>query len=60
MHNGNSELRERRKSFLLRIPAELWREIEQWAATDMRSANAQVEFLLRQALLRYKERGKGP
>ncbi len=56
--NRGSDVTEERKPFLLRMPAELWREIEQWAASDMRSVNAQVEFLLRQALSRQKERSK--
>jgi hypothetical protein len=34
----------------------LWAEIERLAAAELRSANAQVEFLLRQALA---ERGIG-
>jgi hypothetical protein len=39
-----------RKSFLLRIDAKLWQEIEQWAQDDLRSVNGQIEFLLRQAM----------
>lgn len=39
-----------RKSFLLRIDAALWEELERWAADELRSANGQVEFLLRQAV----------
>ncbi|MBC7471089.1 MAG: toxin-antitoxin system HicB family antitoxin, partial [Ramlibacter sp.] len=35
----------------------LWTEIERLAAQDLRSANAQVEFLLREALAR---RGRLP
>ncbi len=41
-----------RKAFLLRIPADLWKELEKWAADDLRSVNAQIEFLLRQAIVR--------
>jgi len=43
---------EARKPFLLRIPPELWKEIEKWAADDLRSVNAQIEFILRQAVSR--------
>lgn len=43
-----------RKSFLLRIPPDLWRELERWAAADLRSVNGQIEFLLRQAVARRK------
>jgi hypothetical protein len=43
-----------RKAFLLRLSPELWRELERWAADDLRSINAQIEFLLRQAVSRRK------
>jgi len=46
-----------KKAFLLRIDAALWAEIERLAQADLRSANAQVEFLLREALSR---RGAAP
>ena len=39
-----------KKSFLLRIDPQLWAEIERLAATELRSVNAQVEYLLRDAL----------
>jgi len=39
-----------KKSFLLRIDPALWTEIERLAAAELRSANAQVEYLLRDAL----------
>ncbi|NRF69125.1 hypothetical protein HLB44_19195 [Aquincola sp. S2] len=39
-----------KKSFLLRIDPALWAEIERLAAAELRSANAQVEYLLREAL----------
>jgi hypothetical protein len=41
-----------RKSYLLRIDPELWAEIERLAQAELRSANGQVEFLLREALAR--------
>ena len=40
-----------KKSFPLRIDPALWAEIERMAAQELRSANAQVEYLLRQALI---------
>jgi len=43
-----------RKEFLLRIDPALWRELEHWAADDLRSVNAQVEWLLREAVRRRK------
>ena len=44
-----------RKPFLLRIPPDLWRELEKWAADDLRSVNGQIEFLLRQAVAKRKK-----
>ncbi|MDO4807680.1 MAG: Arc family DNA binding domain-containing protein [Coriobacteriales bacterium] len=40
----------KRKQYPLRIDPEVWDAILKWAADDMRSANAQVEFILRKAL----------
>jgi hypothetical protein len=39
-----------RKQFLLRIDPDLWAELERWAADELRSVNAQVEWLLREAV----------
>jgi hypothetical protein len=41
-----------RKSFLLRLNPRLHRMLEKWAADDMRSLNAQIEFLLTDAARR--------
>ena len=49
-----------RKPFLLRIPPALWREIEKWAADDLRSVNGQIEFLLREAVARRKKEKPPP
>ena len=46
-----------KKSFLLRIDPALWAEVERLAAQELRSANAQVEYLLRDALAK---RGRKP
>jgi hypothetical protein len=46
-----------KKSFLLRVDPALWEAVEQLAAQELRSANAQVEYLLREALAR---RGRQP
>lgn len=40
-----------RKQYPLRIDPEVWEAVQKWAADDMRSANGQVEFILRRALL---------
>ncbi len=41
-----------RKSFLLRISPELYAVLEKWAADELRSVNAQIEFLLMEAARR--------
>lgn len=41
-----------KKAFLLRVDPELWAAIERLAQSELRSANAQVEYLLRDALER--------
>ena len=40
-----------RKSFLLRLPPDLMEELNRWARDELRSVNAQIEFLLRRALM---------
>ncbi len=39
-----------RKSFLLRIDAALYDDLKRWAGAELRSANGQIEFLLRRAV----------
>ena len=41
-----------RKSFLLRISPELYETLERWAADELRSTNAQIEYLLVEAARR--------
>jgi len=41
-----------KKSFALRLDPALWAEVERLAAQELRSANAQIEYLLREALAR--------
>ena len=48
---------ETRKQFLLRINPELWTELERWAAEELRSVNGQIEYILRQAIIRRKSSG---
>jgi len=43
-----------RKSFLLRMDPELWKELEAWAQQELRSVNGQMEYLLKQAVMRRK------
>jgi len=46
-----------KKQFPLRLDPALWEEIERLAAIELRSSNAQIELLLREAL---KRRGIKP
>jgi hypothetical protein len=39
-----------RRPFLLRVDPELHEALQRWAGDDLRSLNAQIEFLLRRAL----------
>ena len=39
-----------KKKFLLRIDKNIHAALEKWAADDLRSINAQIEFLLTQAI----------
>lgn len=44
----------KRKSFLLRIDPELWKEVEAWAQQELRSVNGQIEYLLKQSVAKRK------
>ncbi len=39
-----------RKAFLLRVDPAVLEALQRWANSDLRSLNAQIEFVLRQAL----------
>ena len=39
-----------RKTFPLRLDPALYEALQRWASADLRSLNAQIEFLLRRAL----------
>lgn len=41
-----------KKAYPLRIDPALWSELQRLAANDLRSVNAQIEFLLRESLQR--------
>jgi hypothetical protein len=46
-----------RKSFLLRLDPAVYAALQRWAGSELRSLNAQIEFLLRRAL---QEAGRLP
>ncbi len=48
-----------RKSFLLRVDPALLEAMQRWANDDLRSLNAQIEFVLRKTLQR-EGRERGP
>ncbi len=39
-----------KKKFLFRVDEKIYAALEKWAADEMRSINAQIEFLLREQL----------
>jgi hypothetical protein len=41
-----------KKAFLLRLDPAVWAELERLAQAELRSVNAQIEFLLRDGLSR--------
>ena len=43
-----------RKPFLLRLSPELFEDLRSWAAQDLRSLNAHIEYLLREAVKKRK------
>ena len=48
---------ENKKAFLLRITPDLWAALEEWAQQELRSVNGQIEYILRQAVLKRKGPG---
>lgn len=49
-----------RKSFLLRMAPDLWKEIEAWAQQELRSVNGQIEYVLKQAVTKRKRETHEP
>lgn len=39
-----------KKKFLLRIDEDVYNALEKWAADELRSINAQIEFILKEQL----------
>ena len=46
-----------KKAFQLRIGEDIWQSLRRWSDDDLRSVNAQIEYLLRDAL---REAGRLP
>lgn len=49
-----------RKPFLLRIDSQILEGVQRWANDDLRSLNAQIEYLLRKALKESKRARVNP
>jgi hypothetical protein len=49
-----------RKPFLIRVDPALLEALERWAADELRSLNAHIEFLLRQAAAKAGRLPKAP
>ncbi len=45
-----------KKSFLLRLNPEIWKELERWAADDFRSVNGQIEYILNEAIQKRRKK----
>jgi len=41
-----------KKAFPLRVDEEIWEAMRRWSEDELRSVNAQIEFVLRDALRR--------
>ena len=48
-----------RKGFLLRLPPDLFAELRSWASQEVRSLNGHIEYVLREALKRRRNKGDG-
>ena len=44
-----------RKGFPLRLDPKLYEELRRWAASEFRSVNGQIEYILREALERRRK-----
>jgi hypothetical protein len=49
---GEAAVAQQRKSVLLRLDPAVYDALARWATDELRSTNAQIEMLLRQALIR--------
>lgn len=48
----------KKKQVILRIDPELWKDLNIWAKDELRSLNAQMEYVLREAVRRRKKGSK--
>jgi hypothetical protein len=57
--SGQSGMKGKRKSYLLRIDDGLWDALSEWATQEFRSVNGQIELILRRAVDERKKTAKG-
>jgi len=53
-------LADNKKAFLLRLDPKLWDELQGWAAQELRSVNAQIEYILKDASSRRRAKSPPP
>lgn len=44
-----------KKTLLLRLNPKMWEEINRWAEDEFRSINGQIEYILQEALNKWKK-----
>jgi len=49
-----------KKKFLLRLDADLFEALQKWASDDLRSTNAQIEFLLTDVVRKARRLKRSP
>ena len=47
-----------KKAVILRIDPKLWKDLNIWAQDELRSLNGQVEYVLREAVIKRKSKLK--
>lgn len=52
----NNQKEKPKKQVPLRLSANLWNDLAQWAEDDFRSINGQIEYLLTECVKRHKNK----
>ncbi len=56
---GGAKTPPARKPFLLRLPPDLMEDLRRWSSQELRSLNGHIEYLLRDAVRRRRDRDEG-
>ena len=59
MPEKKNEKEKTKKQLLLRLSPTLWNDLAEWAEDDFRSINGQIEYLLTEAVRKWKKGKKG-